>query len=157
MARCERLGIPALAFVNGLDREHADFEAAVASLGELGLKTVALTLPIGAESGFRGVTLLRMKALLPPAKPRSRPSSPARRAMRASSWSRPSPNATTRCSRNTSKRERWRTTRSCGAGRRHALAQHRAAAVRLGAQQHGVAALLWAASELLPSAADRGA
>ena len=63
---CERLEIPALAFVNGLDREHADFEPAVASLGELGLKTVALTLPIGAESGFRGVIdLLRMKALLP--------------------------------------------------------------------------------------------
>ena len=29
---CERLGVPVLAFVNGLDREHADFEAAVASL-----------------------------------------------------------------------------------------------------------------------------
>ena len=33
---CQRLGVPALAFVNGLDREHADFEAAVASLRELG-------------------------------------------------------------------------------------------------------------------------
>ena len=98
---CERLGIPALAFVNGLDREHADFEAAVASLGELGLKTVALTLPIGAESGFRGVTDLPHEGAAAGLAGRSRPSSPARRAMRASSWSRPSPNATTRCSRNT--------------------------------------------------------
>ena len=61
---CQRLGVPALAFVNGLDREHADFEAAVESLRALELKPVVLTLPIGAESRFSGVIdLLRMKAL----------------------------------------------------------------------------------------------
>jgi elongation factor G len=60
----QRLGVPLLAFVNGLDREHASFEAAVQSLRELELKPVVLTLPIGEESGFSGVIdLLRMKAL----------------------------------------------------------------------------------------------
>jgi elongation factor G len=61
---CERLSVPTLAFVNGLDRERADFDAAVESLRELGIKPVVLTLPIGNESSFSGVVdLLRMRAV----------------------------------------------------------------------------------------------
>lgn len=56
MARtAEARGVRLLAFVNGMDRERADFEAAVESLRKLELNAVPLALPIGAESGFRGV------------------------------------------------------------------------------------------------------
>ncbi len=60
---CDSLGIPVLAFVNGLDREHSDFAGAVDSLRKMGANAVALALPIGAESGLCGVVdLLTMKA-----------------------------------------------------------------------------------------------
>lgn len=60
------LGLAVLGFVNGMDRERADFAAAVASLADLGAKPVALTLPIGAGPGFTGVIdLLAMKAIGP--------------------------------------------------------------------------------------------
>lgn len=59
-------GLAVLGFVNGMDRERADFAAAVASLADLGAKPVALTLPIGAGPGFTGVIdLLAMKAIGP--------------------------------------------------------------------------------------------
>ena len=44
-----------LAFINGMDRERADFDAAVASLGSIGRTPVPIAIPLGAESGFRGV------------------------------------------------------------------------------------------------------
>jgi len=51
-----RLGLPALAFVNGMDRERADFAAALASLGGLeDARPVAVALPLGAGPGFAGV------------------------------------------------------------------------------------------------------
>ena len=57
-------GVRLLAFVNGMDRERADFEAAVESLRKLDLNAVPVALPLGAESGFRGVVdLLSGRAL----------------------------------------------------------------------------------------------
>lgn len=57
-------GVPALAFVNALDKERADFGAAVESLRKIGAKPVLLALPIGHESALRGVVdLLSMKGL----------------------------------------------------------------------------------------------
>lgn len=60
----QELGLAVLAFVNGMDRERADFDAAVASLAALGAKPVPLTLPMGAGPGFTGVIdLLAMKTV----------------------------------------------------------------------------------------------
>ena len=62
--RCEELGLARIAFVNLLDRERADFEAALESLqSQLSQNLVAISLPIGEEHGFRGVVdLLHMVA-----------------------------------------------------------------------------------------------
>jgi elongation factor G len=58
------LDVAVVAFVNALDRERADLDAAVASLASMQAKPILLTLPIGRESGFRGIVdLLSMKAL----------------------------------------------------------------------------------------------
>ena len=58
---CREHETPLVAFVNGLDRERADFDAAVASLSDA--NPAVLSLPIGAEGGFEGVVdLLEMKA-----------------------------------------------------------------------------------------------
>lgn len=57
------LGLAVLAFVNGMDRERADFESAVASLAGLDAKAVPLALPIGSGPEHAGVIdLLTMKA-----------------------------------------------------------------------------------------------
>ena len=62
--RCEELGIARVAFVNMLDRERADFAAALESLqSQLSKNLVAISLPIGEEHGFTGVVdLLHMVA-----------------------------------------------------------------------------------------------
>jgi elongation factor G len=60
---CREHGIPLLAFVNGLDRDRADFERTFDSLAKLGAHPVALTLPIGANADLSGVIdLLTLKA-----------------------------------------------------------------------------------------------
>jgi elongation factor G len=57
------LGIPVAAFVNGLDRDRADFTSAVESLAKIGAKTVTIALPIGSGADLSGVVdLLAMKA-----------------------------------------------------------------------------------------------
>lgn len=154
---CEKLELPVLAFVNGLDREHANYAAALASLGELGLKTVALTLPIGAESGFEGVIdLLRMKALGPKGE-REIPSELAAAARDA-------------------RQQLVETVAECddallekyleeGALADDQILRGLVAGTRSrqivpllcgsATQENGVATLLWAATELLPSAGDR--
>jgi elongation factor G len=43
-----------LAFINGMDRERADFEAAVASLASDDRKPVPIAVPLGTASDFRG-------------------------------------------------------------------------------------------------------
>ncbi len=62
-----RLELPSLAFVNGMDRERADLDAALESLAKLeDAHPVAVTLPIGREHGFEGVVdVLRGVALRP--------------------------------------------------------------------------------------------
>ncbi len=57
------LGLAVLAFVNGLDRERADFDAAVLSLVDIGARPVPLVLPIGAGAELSGVVdLLTMQS-----------------------------------------------------------------------------------------------
>ncbi len=52
----QNAGLPAIIFVNKMDRERADFNMAYDSLvNMLGVKPVSLYLPIGAESGFKGL------------------------------------------------------------------------------------------------------
>lgn len=59
------LGLPQLAFVNGLDRDRADFEGALASLRGLGVPAVELALPIGSGPELKGVIdLLAMRAVV---------------------------------------------------------------------------------------------
>ena len=59
-------GDAVIAFLNGLDRERADFGAALASLRKLGANPVVMALPIGAEKELRGVIDLReLKAYSP--------------------------------------------------------------------------------------------
>ncbi len=49
------LRLPLLAFANGLDRDRADFAAALESLAKMGAKPVALVHPLGAGATLRGV------------------------------------------------------------------------------------------------------
>ena len=59
--------LPLIAVVTKLDKEHSSFDKVLASLSDTlpGCKAVAVQLPIGAESGFRGVIdLLTMKAYI---------------------------------------------------------------------------------------------
>jgi elongation factor G len=61
---CRERGVPLLAFVNGVDRERADFDGAVESLRALEASPAVVTIPIGAESSLSGIVdLLRMKAV----------------------------------------------------------------------------------------------
>ena len=52
---CREHGLPLVAFVNGLDRERADFDAALESLRNLDAKPVPICVPIGSGEGLRGV------------------------------------------------------------------------------------------------------
>jgi elongation factor G len=58
--------MPVLLCVNQMDKEHADFEKAVASVRDrLGVRVVAVQIPIGQAETFTGVVdLLRMKAFV---------------------------------------------------------------------------------------------
>lgn len=62
----DRYRVPRIAFVNKLDRLGADFLRVVTMMEErLGVKAVAVQLPIGAEGDFRGVIdLIGMRALV---------------------------------------------------------------------------------------------
>jgi len=52
---CRERGIPLVAFVNGLDKERASLERALASLEQMEAKPVVLTLPIGEHDALSGV------------------------------------------------------------------------------------------------------
>ncbi len=58
------LGIARAVFINRMDKEHADFEAAMAALdAKFGHRVGAVQIPMGAEAEFRGVIdVIRMKA-----------------------------------------------------------------------------------------------
>jgi elongation factor G len=54
--QADRYGIPRIAFVNKLDRTGADFFRVIDAIGRrLGVRPVAIQIPIGAESAFEGV------------------------------------------------------------------------------------------------------
>lgn len=59
-------GLPRAFIINKMDKEHADFDAALAGMKKrFGNGVVALQLPIGSQASFRGmVDLLSMKALI---------------------------------------------------------------------------------------------
>jgi elongation factor G len=61
----DRYRVPRIAFVNKMDRTGADFEKVVNAIRErLGARPLPVQIPIGAESGFRGIVdLVRMKAV----------------------------------------------------------------------------------------------
>ncbi len=65
-ARAAELQLPSIAVVSRMDRERADFQAAVGDLKKiLGANPVPIQLPIGAGDSFRGVVdLINMRALL---------------------------------------------------------------------------------------------
>ncbi len=64
--QADRYGVPRMCFVNKLDRTGANFFRCVDMIVDrLKARPCVLTLPIGMESGFRGIVdLIRMKALL---------------------------------------------------------------------------------------------
>jgi elongation factor G len=68
-------GVPRIAFINKLDRVGADFQRVVSMIEErLGARALVLQLPIGTESGFRGVVdLLAMRSLVWPKDDASEP------------------------------------------------------------------------------------
>jgi elongation factor G len=62
---CEAAGVPVLAFVNGCDRDRANFAAAVESLAQLGARTVPIALPLGSGPQLKGVIdLVSMRAVV---------------------------------------------------------------------------------------------
>ncbi len=61
---CLDIGVARIAFINGMDRERADFDAAVESLKKIDASPAVVTLPIGEHENFSGVIdLLHMKAV----------------------------------------------------------------------------------------------
>src|SRR5215212_8647562 len=64
--QADKYEVPRIAFVNKMDRIGADFYRAVDTMAErLGANAVPVQLPIGEESGFRGIMdLVEMKAIL---------------------------------------------------------------------------------------------
>jgi len=64
--QADKYGVPRICFINKMDRIGADFFAATQSIiDRLGGNPVVIQIPIGAESGFRGVIdLVEMKAIV---------------------------------------------------------------------------------------------
>jgi elongation factor G len=64
--QAERFGVPRICFINKMDQTGADFDACVAMLaGRLGARPLVLQVPVGLESGFRGVIdLVSMRGLV---------------------------------------------------------------------------------------------
>jgi elongation factor G len=64
LERARDNGLGTFVFINGMDRERADFESLLQAIqGKLHLPAVVLTYPLGKESGFRGyVDVIHQKA-----------------------------------------------------------------------------------------------
>jgi len=64
--QADRYGVPRIAFINKMDRIGADFYSSLESIrAKLGAKAVALQLPIGVESSFKGVVdLITCEAII---------------------------------------------------------------------------------------------
>ena len=65
-SRAKKMGIPVIIFINKMDKERADYKKAIGNIEEnLGTTLVLLQIPIGQESGFKGVVdLIKMKAYI---------------------------------------------------------------------------------------------
>ena len=64
-ALAEELGLPRLVFINKLDRERASFDRVLGTLREsFGAGIAPLELPVGGESGFRGIADLLTDAAI---------------------------------------------------------------------------------------------
>jgi len=63
--QADRYGVPRICFVNKMDRVGASFERTLETIQErLGAKPIALQLPIGSESAFKGIIdLMTMQAI----------------------------------------------------------------------------------------------
>ncbi len=64
--QADKYGVPRICFINKMDKMGADFEHAMDTIRKrLNARPVAIQLPIGQESNFRGVVdLLQMKAII---------------------------------------------------------------------------------------------
>jgi elongation factor G len=64
--QADKYAVPRIAFINKMDRIGADFEGSVQTmLTRLGANAVPVQIPIGSESGFKGIIdLLGMKAIV---------------------------------------------------------------------------------------------
>jgi elongation factor G len=64
--QADRYGVPRIAYVNKMDRIGANFAAAIETMRKrLGANAVAIQLPIGEESDFRGIVdLINMNAIM---------------------------------------------------------------------------------------------
>jgi elongation factor G len=155
----EATGVPLVAFVSGVDRDRADFAAAVESLRALGTNPVPLALPIGAGPTLEGVIdLVSMRAFrggregaIPDA---WKPAADAARARLAE--------AAAECDDALTELYLEQGDLGDEALRAGLVAGTRARTilpVLCGAStsELGMPALLWAATHLLPSAAERGA
>ncbi len=159
LAAADATGVPLVAFVSGIDRDRADFAGAVESLRMLGANPVPLALPFGSVAGLRGVIdLLSMRATRDgrtgaiPAAMASAASAARARLIEAVAES---DDALT---------EKYLekgglSDAELEAGLVAATRANRLLPVLCGAStsELGLPALLWAATHLLPSAAERGA
>jgi elongation factor G len=60
--RAKNIGLPLIAFINRLDKEHSDFDKALASMKDnFAIEPVVLQIPIGKEEGFNGLVDLMTK------------------------------------------------------------------------------------------------
>lgn len=67
--QCQKQNMPAIAFINKMDREGASFDRAVASLrGKINVNAIPIQYPIGTEENFSGIVdLIMMRKVVYPA------------------------------------------------------------------------------------------
>lgn len=65
-ARTRAMGLPVMIFINKMDKERADFKNVLSNIRDnLGAKVFPVQIPVGKESGFKGIIdLIKMKAFL---------------------------------------------------------------------------------------------
>jgi elongation factor G len=154
----EATGVPLVAYVSGLDRDRADFAAAVESLRELGANPTPLAIPIGAGPTLKGVIdLVAMRAQN--GKDDAIPQSHAAEAAAARARLVEAVAETDDALTETYLERGELTDEELLAGLVAATRARKLLPVLCGAStsEIGVPALLWAATHLLPSAEERGA
>ncbi|HEY8120520.1 MAG TPA: elongation factor G, partial [Myxococcota bacterium] len=154
----EATGVPLVAFVSGIDKDRADFTSAVESLRALGANPIPLALPFGAVPNLRGVIdLITMRATrdgrtgAPPAELRNLAKEARARLIEAVAES---DDALTEIYLE----KGALSDAQLEAGLVAATRARKLLPVLCGAStsELGMPALLWAATHLLPSAAERG-